>query len=106
MPFHPPKIKKNSIIHVMNLSLQIPSKRKFGLCKNISMPKSMRKKEKERKDVMPKKHEPKKKERKKMNRDSPHFQKFQNKRERGMTKEYQKLKKIYSTRLHNLNQSV
>jgi hypothetical protein len=34
----------------MNLSLQIPPKRKFGLCKNMG----------EIKDAMPKKHEPNK----------------------------------------------
>jgi hypothetical protein len=48
MPYHP--LNNNSIIHVVNLSLQIPPKRKLGLCK-----KNMR----EIKDAMPKKHEPK-----------------------------------------------
>jgi hypothetical protein len=54
--------------------------------KNISMPKSMREKITKRKDAMPKKHEPEKK--REVNKDSPYFQKFQSKRERGMTKEF------------------
>jgi hypothetical protein len=48
MLYHP--LNNNSIIHVVNHSLKIPPKRKFGLCKNM----------REIKDAMPKKHEPKK----------------------------------------------
>jgi hypothetical protein len=58
---------KNSIIHVMNLSLQIPPKRKFGLYKKYERNKRChvkeawaKKRKREIKDAMPKKHEPKK----------------------------------------------
>jgi hypothetical protein len=59
MPYHP--LNNNSIIHVVNLSLKIPPKRKFRLCKNM----------REIKHAMPKKHKPKKE--KKERKDSPHF---------------------------------
>jgi hypothetical protein len=50
MPYH--SLNNNSITQVVNLSLKISPKRKFGLCKNM----------REIKDTMLKKHEPKKRD--------------------------------------------
>jgi hypothetical protein len=80
MPYHP--LNSNSIIHVVNLSLKIPPKRKFWLCKNM----------RKIKDAMPKKHEPKKEKKEKI------AHTFKNsKRGRGMTLEYTKTQKIFYT---------
>jgi hypothetical protein len=103
MPYH--LLNNNSIIHVVNLSLKIPPKRKFGLCKNMreikdTMLKKHEPKKREIKDAMPKKHEPKERKKEKI------AHTFKNsKRERGMTLEYIKTQK-YFTHLHNLDQSV